>query len=63
MSSVFQPLAEAEADSLGLAGLGLLVVEHPVATRSNDELITIGISLAPAALRILTGGDAPVNVR
>jgi hypothetical protein len=56
VSTAFESLARAEAEAFGLRGLPVLVVPHPVGTRSGEVLRDWGRSLVPAGVAGLTGG-------
>ncbi len=45
-SNVFQPLAAAEARSLGLPDMRMVVVPHPIGSFSSDELLHRGVPQA-----------------
>ena len=53
-SSVFEPLAKAEAAALGVTGLPLATVPHPVASRAPEEVRLWGKELAPRLLEALS---------
>ena len=59
VSSAFELLARAEASGLGMAGLPLLVVPHPVNQRSAEELALWGDGLVNGCIEALTGGATP----
>ena len=54
MSEVFVPLAVGERQALGQPELPYVIVPHPVASRSADELEGIGERLVDDVLRLLT---------
>jgi hypothetical protein len=58
VSDVFETLARGESAGLGMARLPLLVVGHPVGSRSALALEVEGRGLAPAAITALVGGRA-----
>lgn len=59
VSSAFELLARAEARGLGMDGLPLLVVPHPVNQRSAAELADWGSGLVAGCLEALTAGATP----
>lgn len=54
VSEVFEALARAEATSFGAPGLPILVVAHPVASRSVETLQAWGAGLIDEAIQGLT---------
>jgi hypothetical protein len=61
VSEWFEPLGHMEADSLGLPGLPLLVVPHPIANRPAEELVEIGRALADRAIAGLAADGSQVR--
>jgi hypothetical protein len=59
VSSAFEVLARAEATALGLPGLPILVVSHPVSNRSPEVLRDWGERLGQESVAALTEGQAP----
>ena len=55
VSEVFQDLARAEATGFGTPELTILVVPHPVASRSADKLQAWGADLLQQAIDGLIG--------
>lgn len=55
VSAVFEALATMEASSFGAPGLPILVVPHPVASRSTETLRNWGQGLIEQAVEGLTG--------
>lgn len=55
VSSVFEALARAEARSFGAAELSILLVPHPVASRTSDTLRGWGEDLIAQAVEGLIG--------
>jgi hypothetical protein len=51
---VFAQLARHEAEAFDLPSFPILIVPHPLATRSAEEIHRIGADLAEDALRALT---------
>ena len=58
VSDVFEPLAQGESAGLGMPRLPLLVVGHPVGSRSTSVLEGEGRRLAAAAQTALVGDRA-----
>ncbi|MDQ4039751.1 MAG: hypothetical protein M3313_15725 [Actinomycetota bacterium] len=58
VSAVFEALARAEAKSFGATGLPILVVPHPVGSRSVETLRGWGQGLIEPAVSGLTGGKS-----
>ena len=56
VSSAFELLARAEVEAFGLSGMHLLVVPHPVVSRSEDVLREWGEGLVAGSVAGLTGG-------
>jgi hypothetical protein len=56
VSSAFELLARAEAVAFGLPGMHLLVVPHPVGSRTDEVLRAWGDDLVPGAVAGLIGG-------
>lgn len=61
VSAVFEALARMEASSFGAAGLPILVVPHPVASRSSETLRGWGQDLIEQAVEALTGSAQTIN--
>lgn len=58
VSEVFEALARAEAKSFGAGGLPILVVPHPVGSRSAETLRGWGVGLIEPAVEGLTGSTS-----
>jgi hypothetical protein len=56
VSTAFETLARAEAQAMKMAGLPILVVPHPVGSRSPEELRAWGEGLVAGCIDALTTG-------
>ena len=59
----FHALGKSEADILGMPGLPLVIIPHPMAKRRPDEVAEVAVDAADEVIAVLTGDPAALAER